>query len=69
VEFRTCSVVIECVDVSGVLIERDNRGVDDENVSKSFETSGKPGLARIEILDGVIENFSKECNEHRLNHL
>ena len=64
-EFRTGSVVIKCIDVFGVLIERDDRRVDDEDVSKSFETSGQLGLPRVEILDGVIENLSKECNESR----
>src|SRR6056297_1363861 len=64
-EFRPSSIVIECVDIFGMLIKRVDRSVNDEDVSKSFEPSGKLGLARVEILDGVIENLSKECNEPR----
>ncbi|GEM_PF-3396376 len=58
-------VVIECVDIFGVLIKRDDRRVNDEDVSKSFETSGKLGLADVKVLDGVIENLSEGCNELR----
>jgi hypothetical protein len=48
------------------LVQRNDGSVGNEDVSKSFETSVQLGSSGIEILDGVIENLSKECNESRL---
>ena len=54
-----------CVDIGGIFVQIDDGTVDNENVSKSFETAVQVGSAGIEILDGVIENLSKERNERR----
>ncbi|ELY36168.1 hypothetical protein C498_02855, partial [Haloferax volcanii DS2] len=54
-----------CVDISGVLIQRNDGCVSNEDVSKAFETSVQVCSSGIEILDGVIENLSEECNESR----
>lgn len=47
------------------MIQRDERRVSDEDVSKVFETPSEVVSAGIEILDGVIENLSKERDERR----
>jgi len=54
-----------CVDIGGVLVQRDDGSVSDENVSKAFETAVQVGSSGVEILDGVMENLSKEGNEAR----
>jgi hypothetical protein len=41
-----------CVDIGGVLVQRDDSSVSDEDVSKSFETAVQVGSTGIEILDG-----------------
>ncbi len=61
--FRTGSVFINRVNVFSVLIERNDGGVNDEDVSNDFETSTEVGSARVKILDGVIENLAEESNE------
>jgi hypothetical protein len=66
VEFQFGLIVAGCcVDISGVLVQRNDGCVGDEDVSKAFETSVQVGSSGVEILDSVIENLSKECNKAR----
>ena len=58
-----------CVDISGVLVQRNDSRVGNKDVSKAFETSVQLDSSGIEILNGVIENLSKECNEARFKPL
>ena len=58
-----------CVNIGGIFVQIDDGSVGDENVSKSVKTAVQVGSAGVEILDGVIENLSKERNERRLKPL
>ena len=58
-------VTSRCVDILGVVVQRDERRVGDENVSKVFETPSKIVSSGIKILDSVIEDLSKECDKRR----
>ena len=58
-----------CVDIGGILVQRDDGCVSAEDVSKSVETSVQVGSSGIEILDGIIENLSKESDEPRFDSL
>jgi hypothetical protein len=51
------------VDVCCILIQRNEGGVNDEDISEPIEASSEVVSPRIEILDSVIENLSKECHE------
>jgi len=58
-----------CVDIGGVLVQRDDGCVSDEDVSKAFEVAVQGPPSSIEILDSVIENLSKERNKARFEPL
>ena len=62
-ELCSTNALAEAVHISCVVVERDERSIADEDVSKVFETASELVSAGIEILDGVIEDLSEEGNE------
>ena len=62
-ELCSSNTLTKGVGISCVVVERDERGIADENVSKLFETSAELVATGIEILDSIIEDLSEEGNE------
>ena len=57
------NVLAEVVHISCVVVERDERSIADEDVSKLFEAAAELVATGIEILDDAIEDLSEEGNE------
>ncbi|GAA0472559.1 hypothetical protein GCM10008985_31630 [Halococcus dombrowskii] len=53
-ELCSSNALAEAVDISCIVVERDERSVADEDVSKVFETASELVSAGIEILDGIV---------------
>jgi len=56
-----------CVNIDGVLVQRDDGCVSDEDVSKAFETTVEVGSSGIEIIDRLAEVFDRHIVEG--NHI
>jgi hypothetical protein len=67
-ELCSANVFPEAVHISCVVVERDERSIADEDVSKLFETAAELVATGIEILDGSSRISRRRATKPGENH-